>query len=621
MSWNDIGWGFAVGLRFDIATIAMFNGLILLFLSLPLAINQRTRTYRICNALLIAMNIPILVVNAIDVVYYGFAEKRMTHELFTTKSDFGSFKPDLLMEYWWLFVLFFIMIIGLYVVLNRVAVSYLGKDQEFSPLSRRWLWTLAFFGLLYTASRGGFQKEPLTMNNAYVGESFFSGSLGLNSAFTILSAVDWNNDKPVELIPASEAVRTTRYMVHNSFDGPFLYDEYPLVRNASFEGPEKKHNVVFLIIESFNAADIGILNGLSGNPKSLTPNLDTLANHARVYTRYFANGTRSVESLPALLNSIPDIFERPTIGSHFIKNTHYGLPVMLKERGYSTSFFCGSHNGTMGFDKYAEASGIENYFGMNEYPYSERDFDGYWGCADLPFLQWMAGKQSAEKGPFLSVFFSLSNHHPFNLPPNDSEEIAATDLGKMQKTIKYTDKALGAYFERVKNEPWFENTVFIISGDHCFHEESDPNRKFIENFHVPLFLLGPGITPGFDDRIGQHVSIMPTLIDLMRLNTIHASTGVSLLGEPSRGFAINNLMNVATLAQGDNAYSSSFTRMQSICQYERGKWKELDDINGASRTQMTLLEHQLRCLFQVFHNTRVSNRLQMRPSSPISLAD
>jgi phosphoglycerol transferase MdoB-like AlkP superfamily enzyme len=233
----------------------------------------------------------------------------------------------------------------------------------------------------------------------------------------------------------------------------------------------------------------------------------------------------------------------------------------------------------------------------------------------------MAGRQDENTQPFLSVFFSLSNHHPFNLPKDNSADIAASGLGKMQKTIKYTDRALGAYFETVRRKSWYKNTIFIITGDHCFHEESDPRRNFIDNFNVPLFMIGPGLEPGFDDRIGQHISVMPTLIELMQLNTMHASTGLSLLGDAERGFAINNLMNVATLAKGDIAYSSSFERMQSVCSYDIGKWNEVTDRNQIPSEEMTLLEHQLRCLFQVFHNTRVNNTLQMRPSSPISLAD
>ena len=73
-----------IGLRFDLATIMIFNGIIFLFLSLPLAVNRSLRTFRIVNVLILLINIPILVVNTIDVVYFGFADKRITHELYTT---------------------------------------------------------------------------------------------------------------------------------------------------------------------------------------------------------------------------------------------------------------------------------------------------------------------------------------------------------------------------------------------------------------------------------------------------------------------------------------------------------------------------------------------------------
>jgi phosphoglycerol transferase MdoB-like AlkP superfamily enzyme len=612
MSWMDILLGYGVGFRFDLATIIIFNGIILLFIVLPLAINQRKVTFKVCNVLLILANAPILIVNAIDVVYYSFAEKRLTHELFTTASDFGSFKPSLLAEWWWLFLIFILMLIALYLVLNRIALYFI-RPVENRPLSRRWVWALIFISCMYMGMHGGLQSEPLTISKAYVGDSFFSGSMGLNSAYTILTAVDWQQQEALRQIPEVDAVAMTRTMLRHPWDGPYLRDDYPLLRQTSFLEPERHYNVVFLIIESLNARDVGILSGVDPS-NSLTPNLDTLARHARVYRRYFANGTRSVESLPALLNSIPDIFDRPTIGSHFMNNTHYGLPAMLDERGYTSGFFCGARNGTMGFDRYAHVSGIQNYYGMDEYPWSERDYDGYWGCADGPFFQWMGDQQGQMKEPFLSVLFSISNHHPFNLPKEGAADIAQLPVSRMQKTVKYTDRALGDYFKKVWNAPWRKNTIFIITGDHCFHEKSDPDRTFMENFHVPLFLIGPGIEPGVDDRIGQHVSIMPTLIEHMRLRTLHASTGVSLLGDAPEGFAINNLMDVASLAQGDLAFSSSFDRVHAVCRSMGRKWTPVQD-NSVPATKKLELEYKLRCMFQVFHNARIQNKLHYRHPS------
>lgn len=217
----------------------------------------------------------------------------------------------------------------------------------------------------------------------------------------------------------------------------------------------------------------------------------------------------------------------------------------------------------------------------------------------------------------MSVLFTISNHHPFNLPKDADPKIARMPVSKMQRTVRYTDQALGAYFKEVRKQAWSKNTIFIITGDHCFHEQSDPGRTFVENFQVPLFLIGPEIEPGMDDRIGQHISVMPTLISHMRLRTMHASTGVSLLGDAPEGFAINNLMDVASLVMGDLALSSSFERVNAVCQNEGRRWLKVYEGEVSERKKLEL-EYRLRCLFQVYHNTRIKNKLHYRPWNPIS---
>lgn len=213
----------------------------------------------------------------------------------------------------------------------------------------------------------------------------------------------------------------------------------------------------------------------------------------------------------------------------------------------------------------------------------------------------------------MSVLFTISNHHPFNLPKSGADDLDKLPISRMQKTVAYTDRALGDYFKTVSKMPWYKNTIFIITGDHCFHEKSDPDRTFMENFHVPLFLMGPGIEPGMDDRIGQHVSVMPTLISHMRLHTLHASTGVSLLGDSPEPFAINNLMDVASIAQGDLALSASPNRLHAVCRNEGNNWvpQGFKDVPVEKQVE---LEYKLRCLFQAYHNARIKNKMQFRPA-------
>lgn len=610
ISMGELAMGFLVGVRFDLATIFIFNGLILMFLALPIQLNRRPATYKVCNILIILANVPVLLVNMIDVVYYGFSEKRMTHELFTTKSDFQSFKPEMLLEWWWLFAMFGVLIFLFYRVLSRFSHRHLMRMQEegYMPRPSHWGVAVLFALLMYTGIRGGLQRTPLWSGKAFIGERIFVGNLGLNSAFTVLSAVEWGKEEPVNLIQDGKAMKICRDMVRNSFDGPFVSETYPFLRQARFEEPENRFNVVFLIIESLNAKHVGCIAGHAPE-ESLTPNLDTLIRHGRMYTHYYSNGVRSVEAVPALVNSMPEIFMRPTIGSRYSRNNHYGLGNIFRERGYHNAFFCGSHNGTMGFDKYAPVCGIDHYFGMDEYPHRDRDFDGYWGCYDGPFTQWMAEKQNAFQEPFFSVWFSISNHHPFVLPPLDTDDIAARDITDMEKTVMYTDRALGEYFRTVRNYDWYDRTIFIVTGDHCFHEESEPDRTIMENFHVPLFLVAPCLEPGLDDRLGNHVNVMPTVIDLLKLNTYHCSAGVSLLEADRSPFVINNLMGVVTLAKDSLAYSTNFERVLPHHRLVNGVWKKDEmPLDPAVEAEM---DGCLRSLYQEMLNLRIQNRFQI----------
>lgn len=617
LSWPDIGLGFLMGMRFDLATILIFNGLVFLYLALPIRLIASRRVFRWCNFLIILLNFPVVVLNGIDVVYFGYAEKRMTHELFTTKSDYGAFKPEMLMEWWWIFALAgFSLLIG-YKLLSRASKRLLDQNESAPSQSPQvaWSFTVLFLILAIVGIRGT-KKEPLHTRRAFMTESTFLGNMGLNSALTVLSSMDVGEDDLVDWVPISGAVSTTQKMIQGGDDLSFDNLNYPLWRRHQPEASENHFNVVFLIIESLNASQVGCINGDLAN--SLTPNLDSLVRHGRMYTNFYANGVRSVEALPSIFNSMPEIFRRPTIGSHYAENSHYGLGHILAERGYYNSFFCGAHNGTMGFDEYAAKSAIPHYFGMTEYPFGERDFDGYWGCADGPFLNWMADQQDQFKEPFFSTFFSISNHHPFNLPPQASSEIRNLNLSAKEKTTRYTDQVLGEYFKKVREFDWFERTVFVLTGDHCFHEESEPGRPIMANFQVPLLMVGPCIEPGFDDRLGNHVNIMPTLIDLMELDTWHSSTGTSLL-DTLPTFAINNLLDLATLAIDSLAFSTNFEDMNALQVRRNGKWVDVEDedFKGAYRT----MDVQLRSLYQVLFNTRVKNRVVADLVGPVSMVE
>ena len=95
----------------------------------------------------------------------------------------------------------------------------------------------------------------------------------------------------------------------------------------------------------------------------------------------------------------------------------------------------------------------------NEYN-NNQDFDGYWGIWDAPYLQYVAKMLAEKTEPFFSVIYTLSSHHPFNVPEQYKNTLPDGPL-PIHKTIAYTDLALKKFFTTISNSSWYNNSVFI----------------------------------------------------------------------------------------------------------------------------------------------------------------
>ena len=120
--------------------------------------------------------------------------------------------------------------------------------------------------------------------------------------------------------------------------------------------------------------------------------------------------------------------------------------------------------------------------------------------------------------PFCEIFFFiyLCNNVIFTYPagririPNDSKSRAGGVL--------YSDYSLGRFFAEAARQPWFENTIFLVTADHC---ASSAGRTEIplQKYHIPALILAPGlIEPGVVDGIVSQIDLMPTLLSLLNMS-------------------------------------------------------------------------------------------------------
>jgi len=179
-----------------------------------------------------------------------------------------------------------------------------------------------------------------------------------------------------------------------------------------------------------------------------------------------------------------------------------------------------------------------------------------WGFSDKALARHTINLLDHFKEPFAAMNLTISNHHPFELPPDaDSFRLRLSDedaertrtdhlIGKrsvpMLRTMHYSDEALALFFRLARTRRWFLNTIFIVVGDHGtptkpLHDIRSIHELMELRHHVAMLLYSPLLPGGL--RISEPASqadIVPTLAGLMGFTGPRAGVGVDLLDPADR---------------------------------------------------------------------------------------
>lgn len=485
---------YLIGLRFDLSAIAwVFLPWLATTLIHPAPTGWLARSQ---YGLYMLSTTLCAFLNCTDIAYYAFTLKRSTADLFgiaTGGSDILQLAPVFAQDFWYIVLLF----LGFLVIAHY---GYRAITRWESAGKPWWAWRALLLTLIIVAGRGGFQLIPLGVIDAVGAVPPQQVPVVLNTPFTVMTSLGKPVLPRVDLLPQAGADH--HWPVHHC---------YGAAADSSYQLPARP-NVVVLVLESFSAAYSARLNpGRAG----YMPFLDSLMTAGLSYKRAYANGRRSIDGIPAVFASMPKLMSEAFITSPYATTPYTALPALLRDQGYATAFFHGGNNGTMGFDGFAKSAGFQRYLGRNEYPHTGDD-DGTWGIRDRPFLQYMAAELSGMPQPFMAGVFTLSSHHPYKLTAAD-EAAFAGGTHPIHPTMRYTDDALRRFFATVRTQPWFGNTLFVITADHTADLERNGETAGAAYDHwIPLIYYMPGrISPKVETRTTQQIDILPTVLDLI----------------------------------------------------------------------------------------------------------
>jgi phosphoglycerol transferase MdoB-like AlkP superfamily enzyme len=527
------------GIRFDISIILVINSLFIFLMLLPFDVFKKRAYQRLLKWVFLLSNGLALLFEAADWIYFPFNHKRATSEvldLISHKGDFLDLLPGFLVDYWYIFLLAAILLLLLYKTYGMVARHFETRYRlslVFHPEATRVgkLYAVRVFvlvaasGLAVVGIRGGTQLIPINIRNAVeLTRSEFTPIL-LNTPFSIVNSLANGHLEPKQYM-ASELA--------DKLIGP--------VKNYGGTASFRKKNVVFIILESFSKEFTKL-----GPGKSYTPFLDSLMDLGMTFTNAYANGLHSAEGIPAVLAGIPSLMNEYFTTSVYSNNRINSVPGLLRAFGYKTAFYHGASNGSMSFDIFAKAAGVDRYYGRSEY-HNDADYDGNWGIYDEPFLQYFAKGLNALPEPFCATVFTVTSHPPFPLPPQYKGVFPEGKL-PIYPCLGYTDMALRRFFDSVKDKSWFRNTVFVITPDHCSPVASDDYYATgTGRYQIPVLFYAPGDSSlrGYNPVLMQQIDILPSVLDYLHYPDSFFALGNSVFREAAPRFVINRLSEVYT---------------------------------------------------------------------------
>ena len=437
------------------------------------------------------------------------------------------------------------LLIVLFPISGFVFVAFHFQKNEQSWKQKLFIRTVSLVTLLVIGGSAG------SYSNSYVGKNIDDPltSAAINYFF-------WTQDREKEEAhkKPTQALEFIESNLQGKLPSDPIYSGYPLVRENNANGctikvtylanllcpdTSKKLNVILLLMESFRASEIGVY----GSKINLTPKFDEWSKKGILFKNFYANGfqTRHGE-IATYCSQMPNY--GVAVMKSYRKNQFRCLPSVLQEKGYSTTWF---HAGDASFDgqaSFLKKNGFEKIVDKFDFPWDTEELG--WGYSDEALFQKLLSSLPQLRVPFFASALTITNHHPFTVPPKYDLELGTQTVHKYYNSIHYMDSKLGEFLSLAEKATWFENTIIIVTADTSSFLTPQSEPKDFSEFvsirsQIPLLILGGPIKQNAEIKdFGSQIDLAPTIMDLLSLAWTSPWVGKSLIGNQDLPIAFTN---------------------------------------------------------------------------------
>jgi phosphoglycerol transferase MdoB-like AlkP superfamily enzyme len=296
--------------------------------------------------------------------------------------------------------------------------------------------------------------------------------------------------------------------------------------------------VILLFMESFRAADIGVLGGRH----NASPNFDRLSREGVLFSRFYATGVQTARGAISSLFGILPRFSTVTEQSGQPDLPLIGIADLFNRRGYTNAYFQG---GALDFERqdeffprhgYAQLHGAEQIGAA--FPDAPRTS---WGIHDEYLMRYAVDwlqQSDRRQQPACLTMFTISNHHPWEIPPGyqTPQFEAQGEYARFLQSFHYADHCLGLLVDLLREQGLDRRTVLFVLADTSTpmgeHHDNFMLVRYLyeENLRIPLLIMAPGrVEPTVVDDLGSQVDLLPTVMDLFGMTGLNHAVGTSLV--------------------------------------------------------------------------------------------
>lgn len=360
----------------------------------------------------------------------------------------------------------------------------------------------------------------------------------------------------------------------------YVYSKDP---DNPYYGIAEGRNVFVIQVEALQSFVLG--NEYKGD--EITPFMNSLLANDTLYFEnyYYQIGGGNTSDAEFTVNNSLYARDDASCYIEYADNDYYGLPWLLRDAGYSTAtvfhgYVADFWNRETAYVKqgFNDFISVEDFKQRDDFSESEMWAMDGGGLSDRGMFSQTANIVSTYEEPFYSFIITLSTHSPFGIPLDERHVDADNpqpDLYTLYlQSVRYFDQTLEEFFNALKEEGLYENSVFVLYGDHFAISDSEEYLRngvrettgrdydVFDRYSVPLIIHIPGLGEAKTlDTVGGHVDVMPTLLCLLGIeNDKSVMFGHNLLAKDYEGIAYE----LTHLEKG------SFFTKSSLYKYTKG---------------------------------------------------